>query len=512
MRAYGSSLAASVKKIKKTHNRTKWASACYTFAAFVITVLAFFPTVNVKFAGENKLFIGTFFKPIVNIFKNNLNIFDLIVMVLYIVMAVLIVVSFFKCFTRFGKIMRRNSGNVTTCNKNLLIMEEIGNAFSGLFASYIIFNLAIYMMSYSVVPAPKPFGAVSLWGIIGLAVGVLMHFIAGVLGGGVSFFIVTASIEEKKREDKLIIFFLRNLIQVLAVAGMLFFFVPTTNLYIEIGRMFAKEPSVFTNMSADLLAFLAVVLQAGIIATVAVLIKHATAPTEYNLIGMDGPGMYNFRVFGIITTLLCIGLYFLDTTDGKQISYIIAGVIMLVGTVLDFIVQPRKPKVKEDDPVLRKLKSKSYEEKKAEQQTQQTQQMQMPQMPPQAANCCLYSRPCYPTGVTPQEQAEEQRQAENQTEQTQETAKTDNTSAESNGLPQGLPSGLPEGLPPQAPTIMEVSCPTCGKALLVRDTADYHRCPACGKVFQIRKGKKMGEVDVEKTDVTASEKEESKNN
>ncbi len=491
MRAYGSSLAASVKKIKKTHKRTKLVSALYAFAAFVLTVLTFFPTINVKFAGGNKLFIGSFFKPILNIFKNNLNILDLIVMVLYIVMAVLVFIGFAKCFTRFGKIMRRNSGNVTTCNKNLLIMEEIGNAFSGAFACFIIFNLTIYMISYSVVPAPKPFGAVTLWGVIALAVGILMHFIAGTVGATVSVFIIGSSIEEKKRENKLFPFFLRNLIQVIAVCGALFFFVPATNLYIEIGKMFAKQPCVFTNIGGDLFAFLAVVLQVAVIGVVAVLIKHATATTEYNLIGMDGPGMYNFRIFGLIATVLFVGLFILDKTDGTQIGYVIAAAIMLVGTVLDFIIQPREPKVKEDDPALRKLKAKSFEDKKTEQQQQQQAQMPMSQLPPQAANCCLYSRPCYPTGVTPQEQAEE-KQAENNAGEAKEDTAISATGAAADAGIEGIPNGLPDGLPPQAPTIIEVTCPTCGKALVVRDSAPYHRCPSCGKVFQIRKGKKMG--------------------
>ena len=153
MRAYGSSLAASIKKIKKTHKRTKGVSALYTFAMIVLTILAFFPAVNVDFIGGETLFIGNFFSPILQIFEVNktLNYISLITMVLYLVMLVLMVVNFIKCISRFGKIMRRNSGNVTTCNKNLLIMEEIADSFSSAFASYLI----IYKISCLCYPRQK---------------------------------------------------------------------------------------------------------------------------------------------------------------------------------------------------------------------------------------------------------------------------------------------------------------------------------------------------------------------
>ena len=495
MRAYGSGLAASVKKIKKTHKRTKFISALYTFAAFVLTVMVFFPSVNVKFAGRNKLFIGTFFKPILNIFKNDLNILDMLTMVLYLVMVVLVVLNFFKCSTRFGKIMRRNSGNVTTCNKNLLIMEEIGHAFSGAFASYVIFNLAIYMINYSFVPAPKPFGAVTLWAVIALAICVIVHFIAGVSGGNVSVYIVGSNIEEKKREQKIGIFFLRNFVQVLATAGILFFFVPATNVYIEIGKMFGDKTSVFNNIGGDMMAFLAVLLQIAVLPMLFVLIKHATATTEYSLIGMDAIGINNFRVFGIITGLLCVGLFFLDKDlEGASIiNYLIAGGIALVAVVADFLIKPRKPKQKEDDPVLRKLKEKSFDPSKDAQQAMP----QAQQLPPQAANCCLYARPCYPTGVTPQQQAEEETKQEEKETTAKEEVKETPVKKE----------GLPEGLPPQELLILDVKCPSCGKTLVIKDGSPYHRCPACGKVFQIRKGKKLSGQAEEATETDSEQAE-----
>ena len=149
-------------------------------------------------------------------------------------------------------------------------------------------------------------------------------------------------------------------------------------------------------------------------------------------------------------------------------------------------------KVVEEDPMLDKYKESYEPEKKPEQG----------QFPPQAANCCLYARPCYPTGIPPQEQAAEKAKEEseldaNNAEQGNGETNVYYTMINGKMVPVSkdkLPNGLPDGLPPTAPTILNVLCPTCGKTLAVKDSVEYHRCPACGKVFQIRKGKKMGGV------------------
>lgn len=497
MKTFSYSLTASIKKIKKTHKRTKAVSWIYAIGFIILTVLAFFPTVNVQFTGKGKLFIGTFFWPLVNIFKKNINVIDLIVMALYIAMAAFMIIYFFKGITRFGKILRRTSGNVTTCNKNLAIMEEIADAFSGALASYVIFNLVIYMITYAT-KSTSLFGAITLWAVIALAVSLIVHFWAGVLGAKVSVFIIGSTIEEKKREDKLFPFFLRNLIQVIGIAAILYFFAPATNFYIELGNLFAEgKTSALTDFS-NLFAFLSLVLQVGVVATSIVLIKHATAMTEYNRIGMDGIGMRNFRIFGIITTVLCVALFIFDTTDGTQMNYLYAAIAGLVATVLDFLVKPKVVKPVEDDPMLRKYKEKALEDMMSPEQQQQT-------AAPQMQNCCLYARPCYPTGVTPQQQAAKAEEtksesANNESEENNTTTEENVTNtnnyynmmggvAAMNG--NGMVNGLPDGLPPQAPTIMEVKCPFCEKLLSVKDSTPYHRCPSCGKVFQIRKGQKV---------------------
>ena len=361
MRAFNSGLSASVKKIKKAHKRTKAVSALYVIGLLLLTALAFLPTVNIEFAGKGKLFIGTFFWPLIHFFKKKTNVVDLIVMLLYCILLAILLINFFRGMSKFGKIMRRTSGNVTTCNKNLAIMEEIGGIFAGSFACYLIFNFIIYMITDSLDPAPKLFGAVTLWALVALVVALIVHFWAAIAGAKVSVFIIGSTIEEKKREDKIAPFFLRNLIQVLAIVAILYFFVPATNLYIELGDLFKKgEVSDLTNFSSDLFAFLALVLQVLVILVMSILIKHATALTEYNRIGMDGSGMRNFRVFGLFATVLCAALFFVDKVDGDQLNYLFAAIAAFAGTLMDFIIKPKQPKVVEDDPMLRKYQENPF--------------------------------------------------------------------------------------------------------------------------------------------------------
>jgi predicted RNA-binding Zn-ribbon protein involved in translation (DUF1610 family) len=217
---------------------------------------------------------------------------------------------------------------------------------------------------------------------------------------------------------------------------------------------------------------------------------------------MDGIGMRNFRVFGIITTVLCVALFVFDTTDGTQMNYLYAALAGLVATVLDFIVKPKvEKKPQEDDPMLRKFKEKALEDMMSPEQQQQP-------AVPQMQNCCLYARPCYPTGVIPQQQAQETKTEEKKSESSNSESEENNTTTEENITNtnnyyntmgsvtamngNGIVNGLPDGLPPQAPTIIEVKCPSCEKLLSVKDSTPYHRCPSCGKVFQIRKGQKVG--------------------
>ncbi len=481
---YNSNLSASRKRIKKAHSKAKLVSGLYTLGSLVLMVLVFLTTLNVKFAGNYSLSIATFFRPLIGIFKE-MNLVAVVSMVLYLFMVVFAIINFFKCFSKFGRILRRSYKNITTCNKNMLLMEEAGDAFSRTFVAYVIISFIITMLSYAQVDAAgnviqMPF---TLFGLIALAVGLVIHFVAGTIGGTISIFIVGASVEEKQREDKVGIFLLRNLVQVIVIAAIWYFFVPATNLYDQLGLMANKSPEcLLTNPSKDMLAFIGLVLQPVACIWIIFLIKHSLSTTEYNLSGMYGPGMNVFRVFSIFTGITAAGLFVLDLFKGEMISnYLLVAIVALVGFILDLIIKPRIPREPEPEEEI--------EEEELPKEETKEQPKEQPQVCPLLRPClagCGTRRP--QPAQKPAEEGEEPAPPVVDYDEYVWTRNGDTPPRPAGGLPYGMHPSIP-AQEPAAPTLWEVSCPNCHKQLSVKDGVKFNRCPSCGKVFQVRLGK-----------------------
>ncbi len=492
---YNANLSASRKKIKKTHSKAKLASGLYTLGALALMVLVFCTTLNVKFA-ENGLSITTFFRPLIDIFKGDLNLIAVVIMLLYLFMVIFAVVNFFKCFSKFGRILRRSYKNITTCNKNMLLMEEAGDAFSASFVCYAVVSFIITILSYAKTDTTgqvlqMPF---TMMGLIALAVGLVIHFVAGTIGGTVSIFIVGATVEEKQREDKIAIFLVRNVMQVLVLAAIWYFFVPASNLYYQLDLLLQKSPDcILTNPGNDMLAFSGLILQPVACVWLIVLMKHALSSTEYNLSGMYGPGMHVFRVFSVFTAVTAIGLFILDVFNGKKISnYLFVAILSVVGFVLDLVIaphEPREPKAVETEPEEEEVKDEPKLETK-------------PQPAPVSAPA--YGCPIRPCAQAPAAMPPQQRE----TVCSNEPDYDEYVLTKNGEMPPRPVVGLPIGMPPAAyprepevaPTRWKVTCPTCGKELWVKDATKLSRCPSCGNIFGVKVGKLVS------PDAEASEK------
>lgn len=512
---YNSNLSASRKKIKKTHTKTKVVSGLYTLGALALMVLVFLTTLNVRFAGDYSLSIATFFRPLINIFKGDFNLVAVVVMLMYLFMVIFTIINFFKCFSKFGRVLRRSYKNVTTCNKNMLLMEEAGDAFSASLVSYVVISFLITMLSYAQKDAA---GAVvqmpfTLFGWIALAVGLVIHFVGGTIGGTVSIFIVGASVEEKQREDKIIIFLIRNLIQVVVLVAIWLFFVPATNLYYQLALMMEKSPDcLLTNPSGDMMAFIGLILQPVACVWLVFLMKHALSSTEYNLSGMYGPGMNVFRIFSALTGVTAVGLFVLDLFNGEMIiNYLFVAIIAIVGFVLDLIIAPREPR-EPRAPKQPKVEEESDDLLLENEQPQNPDNSARDNAPQEQKGCPMMQMPCFQGGarasVAPAPQANEGAMPPVPQVDYDEYVLTRN-----GDLPPRPTEGLPEGMPPVsyphesivAPTTWEVNCPNCEKRLRVKSTAKLNRCPVCGKVFAVRFGKAVSQ-NKEKTPSVTSKK------
>ena len=334
MKAYEPNAIASRKRIKKVHSKAKFAGLLYLFGTIILTVLAilpmpapFAPVLSIKFAGESNISVMNFFKG----FSAGLSV-DMVIAILYLFIVLTGVINIIRSFAKLGRLMKRTSRYANGCNRNMRAMDDLAAIFSGTFAAIINFNFLIYVMG------EKPSFSILVYAILG--VGLLIHFIAGVIGGNVSLFIVGATVEEQKREHGVGVFFVRNLIQVIATGAIVFLFGVACTLYQMMPDIMAFNFAAI--MAGGIMNILKLALMVLTIVWIMVLVKHTTAATEFNRWGMDGPGMKNNRVFSFFT-FITSGAAFpvILLYNGNMIyNYLIAAVVAFVSFLLDCIIKP----------------------------------------------------------------------------------------------------------------------------------------------------------------------------
>lgn len=338
MKAYEPNAIASRKRIKKVHSKAKFAGLLYLFGTIILAVLAilpmpapFAPVLSIKFAGENNISVMNVW----NAFASGLSV-DLVIAILYLCIVLTGVVNIIRSLAKLGRLMKKTSRYANGCNRNMRAMDDLAAIFSGTFAAIINFNFLIYVMG------EEPSFSILAYAII--AVGLLIHFFAGVIGGNVSLFIVGATVEEQKRENGVGIFFVRNLLQVIATAAIVYIFGVACTLYQLMPDIMAFNFAGI--MAGGIMNILKLALMVLAIVWIMVLVKHATAATEFNRWGMDGPGMKNYRIFSFFTFITCgasfpvILLY-----NGNMIyNYLIVAIIAFVFFLLDCIIKPGDPR------------------------------------------------------------------------------------------------------------------------------------------------------------------------
>ncbi|MBQ8284168.1 MAG: hypothetical protein IJX75_03650 [Clostridia bacterium] len=449
MRAYNlSGVTASRRKAKKMHKKAKRVAWIYLLGLLVMAVLSLLPCLQIKYEKGNggmfgNLCVINFFRPIFAVFSGKFD--GAMVGVIYLVMLIVVWRNLMRSFSYVHKATKKNYRNVSAFNRNVAAMEELGDIFSSSFATMTV----CYFLMYLLTPMEGAFSisrgenAFTLMGYIALAVGLIVHFVAGTYGGTSSLFLVGVTVEEKKRKDSVWLYFLRNFIQVVVVVAIVYMVAPVFTLYKYIPGF--TIPKLFKE---ELMVMLGVILQLIATVFIVLLLVRATSSVEFGLTGMEASGMRKYAIFVLIAAVLSVGLFIVDKDwlSGKMIyNYLIAALAGIAGFVLDLLIRPKDDR--EDRPDQSREVVEDWEE---------------------------------------QEPAPEQ-------EKVQETAalgSVDNPLAVKVTLPTSMdPTGLsvPIG---DAPMFWEIKCPVCDKTLSVKDGVMYNRCPSCGKVFQVRKGKK----------------------
>ena len=485
------------RRVQMTRGKAKFAGMLYLLGALAMAAFACLAMFEI---GGEKLWVVNFWRPIKDVFKaETRNWFTFAVSVLYGLSILIAVVNFFRCLARFNRLTKKSAKKSKGYNRSMCAMDEMGKIFSDSFAALVIFHFLIYII--------EPVGDVKItyFAYAAVGTGLLLHFLCGLVGGSTSVFNLDkdGNVEEEKRPCRLFVYFFRNLVQLAAVAAILYFFTENCN-FNETVTTALNGQNPFTG---GVWAIVPLALELAMVLWTLVLIKHATAATEFNRFGIDGEGMKNFRIFSLFVALTAGGWYvierFVNKSNPSWAFAIIAG-IAFVAFLVDCIFKSR-PKEKEEpvaeedeeDEFMQMAKDPSapapvrhmhiYKQVPAPQYPQPMLMPQPPQPQPQPVYVPIY----YPFPVNSYAPAQQQ-PAPVYPMQNQNIAATP---APEYLKPAPSPMAIAaekaeeekEELDPNKQ--WRVRCPRCGKELMVREVSPYHRCPACDKVFKLQKFK-----------------------
>ena len=496
------------KRVKKAHSKAGFAGTLYLLGALAIAVLAFLSGFEHETYGA--VGITNFYLPVQDALAGAPVWTDVIVMGLYLVLLLVVVVNFFKCFSKLGWLTRRSSRYVNGYNRNMRAMEKMGKYFSSSFAAFVSIYALLLLNPAIALPVMETMTFMMMLAAVG--VGLFVHFVAGLIAGKVSWFDTYGNggnVEEVKRECGIFVYFFRNLVQIAAVVGVLWFFYEVDTIGATVGSWLGGV----NPLEGDLLQnVLPVALEAVLVLCLLVLIKHATAATEFNRQGIEGIGMKNYRVFAFLLALVAGGVIavnmFVFQIEEISMQYVYIAAIAFVAFLVDCIFKTREKKEEEDyDPL-----------ENGEQENGGTYPMlPMQPMMPTAQPTAIYpqaptQQPVYIPVYYPYP-LQQPYPVPSAPMKVEAVVKGLPASASTPAAPTVVAAKAPEHIKPEPSPAekarqdalekenaepveiktlnpnkeWQVRCPRCGKLLNVRDTSPYHRCPSCDKVFQLRK-------------------------
>ena len=306
------------RRVSSVHAKAEAVGIFYLIATVLIAAAAFLPILYGTSVGD--MWVVNFWKA----FPDVVNIKTSAVAALlnagcaglYALLLLTAVINVLRSLSRMSRLFKTKASKVNGYNRNAMAMEEMGKIYSGTYCVFIVFPFMIHLISGA--------GFTNLY-YIAIAVGLVFHFWLGLVGGNVSQFTVGTETEEEKRTLGRIAPFFRNLAQLVFV-GLIMYYISETNLMLNALKWLETNAfsTLFKGAKMDLVYYGAIpFLQLLCCLWTVVLLKHATAPTEYQRDGMDAPGMKNFRVFSfllLITSGLLVGLMFLAASKRTFIA------------------------------------------------------------------------------------------------------------------------------------------------------------------------------------------------
>ena len=206
-------------RIKRSQAQAKTLGFFYLIGVLVVTVLACLPLAKVN---DAKLGVVLFWKPFVQLFKGGkilvalkANVISVSIAVLYACMLLGLLVNVIRAFIKLAWLFKRKASKLYGFNRNMYAMEDLAKIFSQTVNCVLCFHVLIAVLSGGLVP--------NLLGFIVLGFGVVWHIVLTPFVGNVSLYTTEDGITEEKRQVGNFAPILRNVLQLCATGGIVFF-------------------------------------------------------------------------------------------------------------------------------------------------------------------------------------------------------------------------------------------------------------------------------------------------
>ena len=275
------------KRVKKAQSNARFAGTLYFLGNIALIALA---CLGLFANGGNNLWVMTCYQPILDVVGGaalTSTVFSNVVACgTYALILIFGLINLIRSFTKLGWLAKKKASYTYGFNRPEYAMEDLGRIFSDTFHAIVFLGLISYMFYGAT--------AITLYGFAAIGGGLFIHFVAGLIGGNVSLFVIDNKVIEEKRAFGCFSVFLRNLFQIAAVAGIAYALVQLNGIY-----DFAIV--MLSSGYADIMAMIYPACQVVVLVWFLFLSKHATNITEFDRDGVEARGMKNFTVFSFLT-------------------------------------------------------------------------------------------------------------------------------------------------------------------------------------------------------------------
>lgn len=357
--------------MNRARGKARFVGFLYLIATIFVAVMAFFPVLQGTSVGT--MSVLNFWRAFLQMGSIGDSTSTVLVNVavagLYGILLLSVVINVIRLLSKYGKLSAGKRTNKAGYDWTVFLkteaMEKMGKIFSGTYCIFIVFLFMIHLIAGA---------SFTVLFYVTLLIGLIIHFWAGLVSANVGRFLDSDTEKELKshglsvkQKEKIlkdyefeeqpkygrIAPFFRNLAQV-AFVGLIMYFISKVNVMMNALHWLEKGAwSNFGSSKSALFLYGGIpLLQLLICIWTVVLLKHATAPTEFDRRGKEGKGRKNFGIFSLFVLLTAAALFVLTYIASKKVSYIMPSMgtlyiaVVALAAVIEELFMCRLPNIR----------------------------------------------------------------------------------------------------------------------------------------------------------------------